>query len=68
MKVDNPTTVAVSAGAAAPAASVTSSAVAVLTKQPTWNTKNLASRLGADAVSAACAGALIAPVITIIDR
>ncbi|KAI0433613.1 hypothetical protein F5Y09DRAFT_52445 [Xylaria sp. FL1042] len=33
-----------------------------------WNTKNLGLRLGADAVSAACAASLIAPVISIIDR
>ncbi|KAL7786334.1 hypothetical protein V8C37DRAFT_392367 [Trichoderma ceciliae] len=36
--------------------------------QPRWNSSNLARRLGADATSAACAGALIAPIITIIDR
>ncbi|TFB00348.1 hypothetical protein CCMA1212_007673 [Trichoderma ghanense] len=33
-----------------------------------WNTEKLASRLAADATSASCAGALIAPIITIIDR
>ncbi|KAI1310438.1 hypothetical protein F5Y03DRAFT_39540 [Xylaria venustula] len=33
-----------------------------------WNTKNLGLRIGADAVSAACAASLIAPVISIIDR
>ncbi|KAI0460101.1 hypothetical protein F5B21DRAFT_131319 [Xylaria acuta] len=33
-----------------------------------WNTKNLGLRLGADAVSAACAASMIAPVISIIDR
>ncbi|KAL7804712.1 hypothetical protein V8C44DRAFT_352738 [Trichoderma aethiopicum] len=33
-----------------------------------WNTRNLASRLAADSLSASCAGALIAPIITIIDR
>ncbi|KAI8949051.1 hypothetical protein F4801DRAFT_426760 [Xylaria longipes] len=33
-----------------------------------WNTKNLGARLGADAVSAACAASMIAPVISIIDR
>ncbi|KAL7911625.1 hypothetical protein GGI35DRAFT_295015 [Trichoderma velutinum] len=36
--------------------------------QSKWNTDRLAQRLGADATSAACAGALIAPIITIIDR
>ncbi|KAI1203832.1 hypothetical protein F5X97DRAFT_3111 [Nemania serpens] len=33
-----------------------------------WNTKNLGFRLGADAVSAACAASMIAPFISIIDR
>ncbi|TGJ80142.1 hypothetical protein E0Z10_g8628 [Xylaria hypoxylon] len=33
-----------------------------------WNTKNLGLRLGADAMSAACAASMIAPVISIIDR
>lgn len=33
-----------------------------------WNTKNLASRLAADLVSAASAAALVAPLISIIDR
>ncbi|KAI0966265.1 hypothetical protein F4678DRAFT_297270 [Xylaria arbuscula] len=33
-----------------------------------WNTKNLGLRLGADAVSAACAASLIAPVISMVDR
>ncbi|PTB66727.1 hypothetical protein BBK36DRAFT_1118408 [Trichoderma citrinoviride] len=33
-----------------------------------WNTDRLASRLAADAASASCAGALVAPIITIIDR
>ncbi|KAI0200027.1 hypothetical protein F4808DRAFT_174848 [Astrocystis sublimbata] len=33
-----------------------------------WNTKNLGARLGADAVSAACAASMIAPLISIIDR
>lgn len=36
--------------------------------QHRWNTKNLVRRIGADAASAACAGALIAPIITVIDR
>ncbi|KAL7942667.1 hypothetical protein V8C42DRAFT_149714 [Trichoderma barbatum] len=36
--------------------------------QSKWNSDRLAWRLGADATSAACAGALIAPIITIIDR
>lgn len=36
--------------------------------QSKWNTDRLVWRLGADATSAACAGALIAPIITIIDR
>ena len=37
------------------------------TKRP-WNTKNLGLRLGADAAAAASAAALVAPVISIIDR
>lgn len=36
--------------------------------ESTWNTKNLGLRLGADAVSAASAAVLIAPIISIIDR
>ncbi|OAP60006.1 hypothetical protein AYL99_05008 [Fonsecaea erecta] len=43
--------------------------VAVEQKRPMqWNTKNLGLRLGADVVSAASASALIAPIITVIDR
>lgn len=34
----------------------------------TWNTKNLGLRLGVDAASAACATAMIAPLIAMIDR
>jgi len=33
-----------------------------------WNTANLGLRLGADLTSAATASALIAPIISIIDR
>lgn len=33
-----------------------------------WNTKHLSWRIGVDAFGAACAGALVAPVISIIDR
>ncbi|KAL5335165.1 hypothetical protein BJX70DRAFT_332106 [Aspergillus crustosus] len=33
-----------------------------------WNTNNLGARLGVDVVSAAAAGALTCPVITVIDR
>ncbi|KAM3511491.1 hypothetical protein MY11210_004849 [Beauveria gryllotalpidicola] len=33
-----------------------------------WNTKNLGSRLGADAVSASCAAGLISPLIAFIDK
>ncbi|KAI3556918.1 hypothetical protein CABS01_09857 [Colletotrichum abscissum] len=33
-----------------------------------WNTKNLGFRLGADFFSAACAGTLVAPLVSIIDR
>lgn len=34
----------------------------------TWNSKNLGLRLGADLFSAACAGTLVAPLVSIIDR
>jgi hypothetical protein len=37
-------------------------------KTRAWNTKNLPLRLGTDAIAAATAGFLIAPIITIIDR
>lgn len=33
-----------------------------------WNTRDLGSRLAVDVVSAATAGALICPMITIIDK
>jgi hypothetical protein len=33
-----------------------------------WNTKDLGKRLGVDVASAATAGALTCPLITIIDR
>lgn len=33
-----------------------------------WNTKNLGLRLASDAISAASAAALVAPVVSIIDR
>ncbi|OLN97988.1 putative membrane protein [Colletotrichum chlorophyti] len=33
-----------------------------------WNTRNLGLRLGADFFSAACAGVLVAPFVSIIDR
>ena len=36
--------------------------------QEKWNTKNLGLRLGTDLVSASSAAALVAPVISIIDR
>lgn len=38
------------------------------TKAAKWNTKNLALRLAADAISAASAAVLVAPLISIIDR
>ena len=37
-------------------------------KGKVWNTKALGMRVGADAVAAASAGVLVAPIITIIDR
>ena len=33
-----------------------------------WNTRALPLRLGSDAIAAASAGVLVAPIITIIDR
>lgn len=36
--------------------------------KPAWNTHRMGARLGADLTAAACAGVLVAPVITIIDR
>ena len=36
--------------------------------QEKWNTKNLGLRLGTDLVSASSAAALVAPIISIIDR
>jgi hypothetical protein len=33
-----------------------------------WNTRNLGLRIGTDALAAASAGVLVAPIITIIDR
>ncbi|KAL6818209.1 hypothetical protein GGI42DRAFT_2037 [Trichoderma sp. SZMC 28013] len=47
---------------------MTSTSTSQSQPQSKWNTDRLAWRLGADATSAACAGALIAPIITIIDR
>ncbi|KAF6842618.1 hypothetical protein CMUS01_02934 [Colletotrichum musicola] len=37
-------------------------------RETTWNTRSLGSRLGVDFFSAACAGTLVAPVVSIIDR
>lgn len=37
-------------------------------RESRWNTKNLGLRLGADFFSAACAGTLVAPIVSIIDR
>ncbi|KAI2636058.1 hypothetical protein GGS21DRAFT_63341 [Xylaria nigripes] len=36
--------------------------------QHQWNTENLGFRIGADVASAACAGSIIAPLISMIDR
>ncbi|KAH7134365.1 hypothetical protein EDB81DRAFT_96883 [Dactylonectria macrodidyma] len=41
---------------------------AALKSGSAWNTKKLGFRLGVDAVSAACATAMIAPLIAMIDR
>ncbi|KAH0490971.1 hypothetical protein TgHK011_002417 [Trichoderma gracile] len=48
--------------------STTQSQTQTKTHSSKWNTDRLASRLAADVASASCAGALIAPIITIIDR
>lgn len=37
-------------------------------KAKTWNTRHLGWRIGADAISAASAGVLVAPIINVIDR
>ncbi|KAF9874648.1 hypothetical protein CkaCkLH20_07785 [Colletotrichum karsti] len=37
-------------------------------RETKWNTTNLGMRLGADFISAACAGTLVAPIVSIIDR
>ena len=43
--------------------------ISVKEKEPKqWNTKNLSSRLAVDAASAATAGGLVAPIITVIDK
>ncbi|THY33069.1 hypothetical protein D6D00_01103 [Aureobasidium pullulans] len=42
--------------------------MAPTTSTSTWNTKNLSLRLAADIMAAATAGALVAPVITAIDK
>jgi hypothetical protein len=48
------------------------SPVAITTKMPvpdtTWNTSHLGLRLGADALAAASASVLVAPIICVIDR
>ncbi|CAH0050218.1 unnamed protein product [Clonostachys solani] len=54
----------------APRASTTSSPTTTTMESTrrSWNTKNLGARIGSDIVSASCAGALIAPIVAIIDR
>ncbi|CAH0017397.1 unnamed protein product [Clonostachys rhizophaga] len=54
----------------APRASTTASptTAAMESTRRSWNTKNLGARIGSDLVSASCAGALIAPIVAIIDR
>ena len=43
--------------------------VSIKEKEPKqWNTKNLSFRLAVDAASAATAGGLVAPIITVIDK
>ncbi|KAJ5579999.1 uncharacterized protein N7459_005984 [Penicillium hispanicum] len=52
----------------APAPTTSVKQAAALKAAPTWNTKDLSLRLGVDVASAATAGALTCPLITIIDR
>lgn len=42
--------------------------VPVVSRGKAWNTDRLAMRFGVDVTSAAIAGALTCPVITVIDR
>lgn len=43
-------------------------ALPIPSRDKKWNTNRLGARLGVDVVSAATAGALTCPVITVIDR
>ncbi|KAI9839179.1 MAG: hypothetical protein M1819_003172 [Sarea resinae] len=45
-----------------------SSNISVQEHKRSWNTRNLGLRLGSDVAAAASAGALVAPIITVIDR
>jgi hypothetical protein len=38
------------------------------TQQKGWNTKNLGQRIAVDAMSAAMAGGLVAPIVSMIDK
>ncbi|EAW13402.1 uncharacterized protein ACLA_054490 [Aspergillus clavatus NRRL 1] len=51
-----------------PVVTTTTTAAAAAAANPKWNTKQLGLRLGVDVASAAAAGALTCPVITVIDR
>jgi hypothetical protein len=53
---------------AAPAVAINAAKPVAVEKTKNWDTRNLGWRIGADAVSAASAGVLVAPIITVIDR
>jgi hypothetical protein len=49
-------------------AAATVPTVAIEAKTKAWDTRKIGWRFGADAVAAASAGILVAPIITVIDR
>lgn len=51
-----------------PVANAIPGSSALETQAKAWNTRNLGLRIGTDALAAASAGVLVAPIITIIDR
>lgn len=51
-----------------PTAPATKAPATMSKPAPIWNSKDLGKRLGVDVASAATAGALTCPLITIIDR
>lgn len=56
------------ANAARPANPAMSNKDTPVATQPDWNTSKLGLRVGVDALSAGAAGALVAPIITMIDK